>query len=129
LRSFNRIFFIFAFVVNFSTAFAQPDDNANKFEFEEEIELQSILNTLMNAAENGEMVLFDIKLTKDMFVPVKIVHEYDIESDSIRINIVCRLITPMKLPKYEEAYYVDVMPVYINSVWTVYNILAHVKFN
>ena len=128
MRSLSRIFFILVIAISSAAAFAQPDDDANKFQFNEEIDLQSILNGLMNAAENGEVVLFDLKLTKDMFVPVKIVHEYDIESDSIRINIVCRLITPMKLPKYEETNYVDGMTVYINPKGEVYKILAHVKF-
>lgn len=106
---------------------AGPDERQDIDSQHKKIELQLILNLFLKAVDGGELSLFDQVLSKDMIEPAHIAQVYDLDNDTISITIFCRLKETLKVPHYNEAFYVDGLTAYINPEGVIYQITAHVK--
>jgi hypothetical protein len=106
---------------------AEPDDRQDIDSQQKKIELQLILNLFLKAVDGGDLSLFNQVLSKDMIEPAQIAQVYDLDKDTISITIFCRLTETLKVPHYDEAFYVDGLTAYINPEGEIYQITAHVK--
>jgi hypothetical protein len=56
------------------------------------------VHVFLEAVDRGELVVFGRKITQSMIVPVRVVHEYDLENSASITKIFSRLKEPMAVP-------------------------------
>lgn len=127
VKAFSHGLFAITLVLAAMSVFAETDDRHDIAGQHKKIELQLILNLFLKAVDGGELSLFDQVLSKDMIEPAQIAQVYDLDNDTISITIFCRLKETLKVPHYDEAFYVDGLTAYINPEGVIYQITAHVK--
>jgi len=118
---------IFIFLISGSGISASETDlSEDEVKKNRKLESHLILNLFLDAVERDGLVVFEQKITRSMIKPIQVAYIYDVEKEEMAISIYSKLISPIMIPHYDEAFYVDGVSVIVGETGTIEIIKAHI---
>lgn len=118
---FSLLFCSSSFAAMQTASLRSPEGNYAK-----KVESREIISNFMQAVDDGEISVFGEILSRDMIVPIRISHEYEISKNKVSIQIYSKLAEPIVVPENNQ-FSIMAISVFINPHGEIDLIKAHVK--
>ena len=102
------------------------DESSDGIYYQNQMTSHMLINLFFQQIDNGELVIFEKTITRDMIEPTHIAYIYSFKQDVLIISIYSKLKESLLVPRF-EGFHIDGISITVDEVGNIKEVKSHVS--